>query len=156
MGSGEPAALGLQTLIPGNAGGLLGKVLSAGLKKSKPFAIVLEPRAKFRVTAAAPVFYARPPEGVAPEDIALVAIKTEDDHREMPLAPSESPAAKPAPASDALRPLKTEEVGPKLYRMVVPPLQPGEYVFYLRGSADPSKGTQGKGYDFAVDSPAKK
>jgi hypothetical protein len=47
----------------------------------------------------------------------------------------------------------SSEVGPRPVSGSLPPSSQGEYLFFLIGSAEPPKGSQGKGYDLGIDEP---
>ena len=124
------------------------------LLKGKPTAYVPGASAKLRVKTARPVFYLRLPDGKEVSDIILISLTEKDDRREL----NGLPGAKGGGlnAGDVLQ-FDQLEVGARLFRLTPPQLGAGEYLFFLVGSAEPDKGTYGKGYDFGVDpEPSKK
>jgi len=123
-------------------GTALGKVL---LKKGKVIAYLVGPASRARVNEGAPVFYIRLPEGKGIEDLVLVALDRKGDRRELDLGP---PGPKPQLKPESLRQFDSLEVGPGLYRLNPVKLEKGELMFYLISSAEPAKGSYGKGYDF--------
>jgi hypothetical protein len=110
-------------------------------KKGKATAYLVGPAAKTRVPEGNPVFYIRLPQGTGIEEVLLVALERKNDRREFEVG-----EIKP----EVLRQFDPLEVGPSLYRLTPAKLNPGEYLFYLNGSAEPAKGNFGKGYDFGT------
>lgn len=125
-------------------GAPLGKVL---MKKGKVIAYLVGPTSSARVSDGTPVFYIRLPEGKNIEDLVLVVLDRKSDRRELVLGP---PGPKPELKPEALRQFDSLEVGPGLYRLSPAKLAKGEFMFYLISSAEPAKGTYGKGYDFGT------
>ncbi len=148
-----PPDPGLYTFAPGSLQTseikiLLGEKEGAGLgkvimKKGKVIAYLVGPAAKTRVAEGAPVLYIRLPEGKGIEELLLVALERKNDRRELDIEP-------PAPKPETLRQFDSLEVGAGLYRLTPAKLIKGEYMFYLNGSAEPAKGSYGKGYDFGA------
>ena len=52
-----------------------------------------------------------------------------------------------------MRQFDSIEVGPRLFKLTTSKLAKGEYLFFLIGSAEPPKGSEGKGYDFGIEEP---
>jgi len=125
-------------------GAALGKVL---LKKGKVIAYLVGPASRARVEEGTPVFYVRLPEGKGIEDLVLVALDRRNDRRELDLGP---PGPKPQLKPESLRQFDSLEVGPGLYRLNPVKLEKGELMFYLISTAEPAKGSYGKGYDFGT------
>jgi hypothetical protein len=48
----------------------------------------------------------------------------------------------------SIRQYESKEIVPGLFRISLVTLDPGEYMFYLLGTADEKKGIVGKGYEF--------
>jgi hypothetical protein len=119
-----------------------GKVL-----KGKVVAYLAGPYAKLRVKAGKNVFYLRLPEGKEVSDLILISLLEKDDRREL----DGLPGPKGGLNADSVLPFDQVEVGPKLFKLTPPALAAGEYVFFLVGSAEPDKGTYGKGYDFGAN-----
>jgi hypothetical protein len=118
------------------------------LKKGKAVAYLVGPAAGTRTKIAKPVFYLRPPNGKEIADFVLVLFKKKGDRREIDLGP---PGPKQELKADAIRQFDSVEVGQKLFKLVPQHLDPGEYIFFLIGSAEPPKGVYGKGFDFGID-----
>jgi len=123
------------------------------MKKGKAIAYLVGPAAKMRTKAAKPVFYLRPPDGKEIADLVLVVLKKKGDRRELEVGP---PGPKQELKAEAMRQFDSIEVGPRLFKVTPQPLKPGEYLFFLVGSAEPPKGIYGKGCDFAIDQTAPK
>jgi hypothetical protein len=63
------------------------------------------------------------------------------------------PGPKPELKAEAMRQFDSVEVGARLFRIGTGKLPKGEYLFFHLGSAEPPKGSYGKGYDFGIDVP---
>lgn len=136
----------VKLLLGEETGAGLGKVL---LKKGRILGYLIGPAAKARVPQSAPTLYFRLPEGKGIEELLLVALESKNGRREVDMGPGPKPEIKP----EALRQFDSVEVGAGLYRVTPAKLGKGEFLFYLIGSADPSKGNYGKVYDFGTDVP---
>jgi hypothetical protein len=115
--------------------------------KGKPIAYLAGGAAKLRVKAGKPVFYLRLPEGKEISDLILTSLLEKDDRRELSSLPGPKGGFNP----DDVLPFDQLEVGAKLFKLTPAPMDEGEYIFFLVGSAEPDKGTYGKGYDFGAD-----
>lgn len=120
------------------------------MKKGKTTAYLIGMAAKMRINRTKPTFYVRLPEGKEVEELVLVNLSPKDGRRELDAGP---PGPKQQLKAEQVRPFEPLEVGPHLFKLIPAKLEPGEYLFFFVGSADPSKGIYGKGYDFGVDSP---
>ena len=118
------------------------------MKKGKTIAYLIGPSAKTRSKHPAPVFYARLPEGKEIEELVLVTFSDKNGRREIGVGPSGS---KQQLKAEQMRPYESVEAGPRLFKLTPPKLDGGEYLFFFIGSADPTKGIYGKGYDFGID-----
>jgi hypothetical protein len=118
--------------------------------KGKAIAYLAGPAAKLRAKAGKPVFYLRMPDGKEISDMVLISLLSKDDRRELDGLPGSKGGLNP----DEVVQFDRLEVGAKLFRLTPPPLDEGEYLFFLAGSAEPDKGTYGKGYDFGIDAVA--
>jgi hypothetical protein len=136
----------IKLLLGENQGAGVGKVL---MKKGKATGYLLGPIAKTRIGEPIPVFYMRLPEGKGIEEIVLVALEQKKDRREIELGPS---LEKQELKAETMRPYDAFEVGPRLFKITTTDkLTKGEYLFFLLGSAEPPKGSYGKGYDFGIE-----
>lgn len=133
-----PAKVDLKVLLGMRKGGML---------KGKVMAYAAGPNAKLRVKAGKVVFYLRFPEGKDVSDLILISLLEKGDRREM----NGLPGPKGGLNADDVLPFDQLEVGAKLFRLMPPALDEGEYIFFLVGSAEVDKGTYGKAYDFGVD-----
>ncbi|HEY7389722.1 MAG TPA: hypothetical protein VH640_14495 [Bryobacteraceae bacterium] len=140
----SPVKVEIKILLGEISGAGLGKVL---MKKGKVTAYLVGPSAKVRAPEGNSVFYIRLPEGKSIEELLLVAFDRKDGRRELDMG---APGAKPEMKPESLRQFDSLEVGPGLYRLNPAKLGMGEFMFYLIGTADPSKGNYGKGYDFGT------
>lgn len=140
-----PVRVDIKILLGTNEGAGLGKVL---LKKGKVIAYLVGPAAKTRIKEPAAVFYMRLPEGKAIEDVVLAACDRKSDRREIDMGP---PGPKPQLKAEAMRQFDSLEVGQGLYKLTTARLVKGEYLFFQLGSAEPPKGSYGKGFDFGID-----
>lgn len=144
----QPAKIDVRILLGVKSGAGLGKVL---MKKDKIIGYLVGPAAKTRIQDKVPVFYLRLPEGKAIEEIVLVAFDHKSDRREIEMGPAPKQEFK----AEALRQFDSLEVGPALFRLTPGKLTKGEYFFFQLGSAEPPKGSYGKGFDFGLDDPHK-
>jgi hypothetical protein len=146
-----PVSVDVKILLGTQEGAGLGKVL---MKKGKTVAYLVGPAAKTRIKDkdATPTFYMRLPEGKAIEEVVLVALDHKADRRELQMGP---PGPKPELKADARRPFDSLQVGPNVYKLTTAKLAKGEYLFFQLGSAEPPKGSYGKGFDFGIDEPRK-
>jgi hypothetical protein len=144
-----PVKVDIKILLGTNEGAGLGKVL---MKKGKVIAYLVGAASKTRVKEAAPVFYLRLSEGKAIEEIVLVAFDHKSGRREIEMGP---PGPKQELKAEAMRQFDALEVGPGLFKLTPAKLTRGEYLFFQLGSAEPPKGSYGKGFDFGVDEPHK-
>jgi len=119
------------------------------LSKGKGVAYLVGTAGSLRINNPSPVFYLRLAEGKGGvEDAVLVEFERKSGRREVEIGPKPD---KPELKADAIRPVETKEVGPQLFRINSSKLDAGEYAFFLVGTADPAKGSAGKGYDFGID-----
>jgi hypothetical protein len=125
---------------------LLGSVEAKSLmKKGKTLAFLVGPSASTHLQTSTPVFYIRLAEGKEIEELVLVDLLQKNGRRELDLGPKQELKAEDIHQRDLL------EVGPHLFRIKPAKLEPGEYLFFFIGSAEPAKGVFGKGYDFSVE-----
>jgi hypothetical protein len=148
----ELVKVDMKTLASAKVAGRLGNVLTAGIKSVKTNAYLIGPSAKTRTRETSPVFYIRLPEGTGVEELVLVSLFQKNDRRELEVgAAGGIVGAKQGLRMETMKPMETQELGPRLYKVATGILGKGEYFFYLVGSADSVKGIQGKGYDFGVE-----
>jgi hypothetical protein len=138
-----PLKIELKLLLGAEEKGGLGP-----LKKGKVVSYIIGPASKTRIQDAAPVFYLRLAEAKGIEEIVLMALDRKSDRRELDLGTS---GKKPEFKAEAMRPFDSLEIGPQLFRITTAKLVPGEYIFFQIGSAEPPKGSYGKGFDFGID-----
>jgi hypothetical protein len=119
-------------------------------KKGRVVAYLIGPTSKTRIREAAPIFYMRLPEGKGIEEVVLIAFDCKNDRREIGMGP---PGAELQFRPEAVRQFDSLEVGPHLFKITTGKLPKGEYLFFLVGSAEPPKGSYGKGYDFGIEGP---
>lgn len=143
LDDGDLEAVPIQRLIIDDGGGILG--LIGGSRRGR----LTGPRARARAPREGAVFYMRLDE-MTLQNLTLLPLRGESDVRRLVFESVE----------DGNPRLRSEEVlefdppvlvGPGLYRVTLGDLEPGEYVFYLPGSADPDTSIYGRGYDFGVD-----
>ncbi len=131
----QPVAIDLKILLGQKVGG----------KKGSTVAYLIGPAAKQRVKQS--IFHLRLPEGKAIEEVVLVTLDRKEGRRELDLGRDSKQEIKPR----SVRQFESTEVGARLFRVTTPQLLPGEYLFFLIGSASTAQGNFGKGYDFGVD-----
>jgi hypothetical protein len=142
----EPVKADMKILLGAKHGAGVGKVL---FKKGRTLAYLAGPRSKLAIQTNAPIFYLRLAEGKAIEDYVVVSLDGKLDRRELDMGPG----PKQELSADAIRPYDSIEVGLALFRVTPAPLKPGEYLFFQIGSAEPEKGSQGRGFDFSISTP---
>src|SRR5262245_33014797 len=145
-----PLKTEVKLLLGENQGAGLTKVL---MRKGRAIGYLLGPTANTKVDDPAPVFYLRLPEGKAIEEVVLLALSQTKERREIEIGQT---LDKQELKSESMRPFDSLEVGPLLFKITGPKgLAKGEYLFLLRGSAEPPKGSFGKVYDFSIQAPKK-
>jgi hypothetical protein len=122
---------------------LLGQ--KVGGKKGSTVAYLIGPTAKQRIKQSE--FYMRLPEKKAIEEVVLVVLIRKENRRELDLGRDSKEEIKPG----TVRQFESLEVGWNLFRITTPKLVPGEYLFFLIGSAEPAQGNFGRGYDFGIE-----
>ena len=127
---------------------LLGSDERSKLKKTKVVAYLVGTESKNRAQQTAPTFYFRLAEGRALEEIVLMAMASKGSLRQIEIG---SGGKKPEFKAELMRSFDSLEVGAKLYRLIPAKLSAGEYLFFQIGSAEPAKGSYGKGFDFGID-----
>ena len=120
------------------------------LKKSKVITYLVGATAKIRASEQARNFYLRLAEGRAIEEIVLMSFARKGGRRELETGPV---GKKQEFRAESMRAFDSLEVGQRLHRLTPAKLGAGEYLFFQLGSADPTKGSYGKGFDFGVDEP---
>jgi len=142
----------LKTMASSKVAGRLGHQLTLGIKSVKVNAYLIGPNAKTRMKDTSPVFYLRLPENYSIDEVILVSLYSKTDRRELEVsAMGGAVGAKQGLRMETMKPFDSQELAPRLYKIVTGIVGRGEYIFYLVGSADAMKGIQGKGYDFGVD-----
>ena len=142
-----PVKVDIQILLGTKEGPGLGKVL---MKKGKIVAYVVGPESRTRIKEPSPVFYVRLPEGKAIEEIVLLAFDRKSERREIEMGLKQELNPEDRRQFDAL------EVAAGVFKLTTAKLTKGEYLFFLLGSAEPPKGSYGKGFDFGIDEPPSK
>ena len=141
-----PSKIDVKMLLGAEGGGV--KVLKL---KGKTVGYLVGAASKTRITKPAPTFYLRLPEGKAIEEFVLIACGRKKARREVDLGRGPKPQLK----GNAMRQFDSLEVGVRLYKITTGKLAKGEYLFFMVGSAEPPKGSQGKGYDFGIEEPSR-
>ncbi len=139
-----PIKIDIKILLGAKQGAGLGKLM---MKKGKVSAYLAGVASKTRISDSQRTFYMRLPEGKGMEEIALFVMDVKQDRRETDMG-----AAGPKQElRAAIKQFESLEVSPHLFRINTGTLSKGEYLFFLIGSPEPAKGSQGKGYDFGID-----
>ncbi len=120
------------------------------LKKGKAVAYIVGAASKNRTQESTPTFYLRLAEGRALEEIVLMILTPKGARRELEIGPA---GKKQEFKTELMRSFDSVEVGARLYRLTTAKLSSGEYMFFQIGSAEPAKGSYGKGFDFGIDEP---
>lgn len=145
--SGPPVTLDIKMVLSEKEGPGMGKLL---MKKGKVVGYLVAPVSRNKLSEPTPIFYFRLPEGKGIEEIVLITLQRKNGRREIEMGPKQAFKAEATRAFDVL------EVGPRLFKVTTSNLTPGEYLFFLLGSAEPPKGSLGKGYDFGIVAASKK
>ncbi len=142
-GGEEFVPLDLKPVVPFKQPGKMSKFGLSG----HVIGSVIGATAMARVAAGAATFYARPGEKAAIEDFVLLSLEHGDSRRNLDFG---AKAGKPVFPIKSVHQFESKEVMPGVYRLAVPPVGKGEYLFFLLGSGDEKKGFLGKGYDFGA------
>src|SRR6202162_3608812 len=121
---------------------------SGGLVKEHVVGAVIGATAKARVQTGAATFYARPGEKAAIEDFVLRGLELSDGRRNVDFG---TKIGKPVFPTKSVHQFEPREVMQGVYRIAVPSIGSGKYLFFLLGSGDEKKGLLGKGYDFGIN-----
>jgi hypothetical protein len=120
-----------------------------GLLKGHIVGSIVDAKAKRRLTAGAEaVFFLRLAEKGAIDDYALLRLEPAAGRRNLDFGTA---PGKPVFPFSARASFESKQMAPGLYRLSVGVTKKGEYLFFILGSGDESKGLLGKGYDFGVD-----
>jgi hypothetical protein len=137
-------ALDLKPIVPQNQPGKFSKLMGGHIIGS-----AAESRAKIRAGKDPLVFYARLGTKIMIDDLVLLDVKPSKQNREIDFG---TKAGTPVFPPKSVHQFESKEVGPGgLFRVTVPALNKGEYLFFILGSEEDKKGLLGKGYDFGVD-----
>jgi hypothetical protein len=120
-----------------------------GLLKGHIIGSIVDANAKLRVPAASEaIFFLRLTEKAAIDDYALLRVERGKARRDLDFG---TKPGKPVFPFNARASFDSKQMAPGLYRLSLRLTQSGEYLFFMLGSGDESKGLLGKGYDFAVE-----
>lgn len=148
-GKDEFPKLDLRPVVPFKQPGKVLPLISAGLLKGHVVGSVAGPGARTRTSGRPLVFYARlGDKGMPDDDLVLVNFDPSENRRDIDMGTKSGKQAFPV---KSVRQFESEEVMPGLFRLNVTLEKPGEYFFFLLGSADEKKGLLGRGYDFGLD-----
>src|SRR5215469_3520094 len=142
-GSQKLMPLELKPIVPQSQPGKFGKLLGGHVMGS-----AAGNAAKVHANQDPLVFYARLGDKVMIDDLVLLSFKASTERRELDFGPK---AGTPVFPPKTVYQFDSKEVGAGLYRLAVPALSKGEYLFFIRGSQEDKKGLLGRGYDFGVD-----
>jgi|SRR5579862_2270415 len=143
-GADEFVQLDLKPVVPIKEPGKMSKFSPV---KGHVVGSVIGPTAMARVATGATTFYARPGEKAAIEDFVLLSLEPDKTRRNIDFG---TKVGKPVFPAKSVHQFESKEVMPGLFRLAVPPVGKGEYLFFLLGSGDEKKGMLGKGYDFGA------
>jgi hypothetical protein len=145
------APLELHTLAQAKIGGRLGHMASMGLKSTKWKAYLQDPTSKF-ATGASPKIELELPSEDSADNYLIVAFEKKEDRREIEVGSGGGAVGqKTGLKAEAIVPTTKTQSAPN--RFLLSPSQPlkfGEYMVYVVGSVDTTKGISGRGYDFSV------
>jgi hypothetical protein len=134
-------------LVPAKQQGKAPKLL--GFLKGHIVGSIVDEKAKLRLPAAAEaIFFLRLSDKATIDDYALLRVEPGKSRRDLDFG---TKPGKPVFPFSARASFESKPVAPGLYRLSVRLTQSGEYLFFILGSGDESKGLLGKGYDFAIE-----
>ena len=146
-GPEQVAALSLNNVVPYKQPGKI-NTLSAGLVKGHVIGSVVGPTAGMHIASGPLIFYLRLPEKAMVDDFMLLLLDKAKDRRDLDFG---TKPGKPVFPVSSVKQFENKEVDTRVYRLSVPMLKKGEYLFFILGSGDEKKGQLGKGYDFGVN-----
>jgi hypothetical protein len=149
MGKDEFVKLDSRPVVPFKQPGKMMPLLTAGMIKGHVVGSIVGPAARTRVSGRPMVFYARIAEKAVSDSLVLLNLDLSENRRDIDLG---TKSGKPVFPVKSVRQFESEDVMPGLFRLNVFLDRPGEYLFFVLGSADDKKGLLGKGYDFGMDS----
>ena len=109
---------------------------------------VVGPAARTRVAGGPLIFYARLAEKSVSDGLVLLNLDLSESRRDIDFG---TKPGKPVFSVKSVRQFESGDVMQGLFRLSVILDDPGEYLFFVLGSADDKKGLLGKGYDFGMD-----
>jgi hypothetical protein len=146
-GEREFSPVELRPVVPAKQAGKNTKLF--GLLKGHIIGSVVDAKAKTRLLSGSDtVFFLRLSEKGSIDDYALLHLVAADGRRNLDFG---TKPGKPVFPFDARVSFESKQVLPGLYRLTVRLKEKGEYLLFVLGSGDESKGLLGKGYDFGVD-----
>lgn len=116
------------------------------MKKPKTVGYLSGNAARARFTSSMPL-YLRLPESKTMGEELVVRLSVANGRRQLDAGGA---AAKQQFKPEDVQPFDSVEVGAQLFRIDATKTPAGEYVLLAIGSAEPSRGIYGKGYDFAI------
>jgi hypothetical protein len=139
--------LPLKTVVPYKQPGKM-SALSAGLVNGHIIGSVVGPKAETRVMSASSIFYLRLSEKASIDDFTLLALDKSGNRRDLDFG---TKPGKPVFPVSSVKEVESKQVYTGVYRVIVPMIKKGEYLFFILGSGDEKKGLLGKGYDLGVN-----
>jgi hypothetical protein len=134
------------SVVPYKQPGKVKPMISGGLLKGHVVGSVVGADAKIKALKGPVVFYARLMGKSPPDDLVLLRLDASQSRRDLDFG---TKPGKPVFPVSSVRQFESEDVMPGLARITAKLDKPGEYLFFVLGSADDKKGLLGKGYDFA-------
>jgi hypothetical protein len=140
-------SLQLHALVAAKIGGKLGFVLTYAAKPLKEKACLEGAHSPVAVSGDASILLELPP-GVAIENYLLTRMDERKDQRELEVASTRGWGVR---AGAIVKTSSTALGGNKFRITPAKPLNHGEYMIYVLGSAETAHGVYGRGYDFTVE-----
>jgi hypothetical protein len=147
-GKDEFVKLDFRPVVPYKESGRVISKLSAGIIKGHVVGSVVGPASRTRVSGRPIIFYVRLPDKTASDDLVLLDLDLSESRRNIDLG---TKPGKPVFPVKTVRQFDSEDVMQGLSRLTVSLDHPGEYLFFMLGSADDKRGMLGRGYDFGMD-----
>jgi hypothetical protein len=122
-------------------------MLSGGLLKGHVVGAVVGAKARTTASGKPVIFYARLVGKSASDDLVLLRLEESGSRRDIDFG---TKPGKPVFPVSSVRQFEAEDVMQGVARIQTTLDKPGEYLFFILGSADDKKGLLGRGYDFGM------
>jgi hypothetical protein len=143
--------LTIHTLAQSKVGGRWGSSLTMGVKSVKSKAYLQGAHSSV-IASRSPAIVLELPKGDTIDSYILVTMDEKSDRRELEVASKGGfVGAKSGIRAEAICRTSSKPLGGSKFALSTDTLKKGEYIIYVVGSADFTKGIYGRGYDFTVE-----